>query len=634
MYRVVLTLARMKGAALGVLLRAGVLILILAPLISQGTGSVSLAWNASTNSGIAGYNIYYGNASHNYGNVVFAGTNLAMVVSGLPTGQTYYFAVTAVDSLGNESDFSNEISDSIAAVNQPPTISAIAAQSTYTGQPVTVSFTINDPDTGPNGLLLSAVSSNSGLVPSGNISFGGTGGNRTVTITPLAGQTGSAQISITVSDGSLTAQSSFTLTVADPPPDQPPTISAIAAQTTYTGRPISVSFTINDPDTALNSLSLSAFSSNSGLVPSGNMSFGGSGANRTLTITPAGGQTGSAQLSITVSDGILTAQTSFTLNVVQPVAMQTSDVGKSTVNGLFYESSVVRVPSAGALKLTVSTGGKYSGQILMAAGKYSFSGQFGTLCEATNVVARKGATPLSVYFVLKSAGTTPQLTGTVSDGTWTAQAFGEASAFSLKTNPAPYAGSYTLEIPGQQNSSLSVGNSYAALKVDGNGNVKMAGALADGSKISASAPLGPDGMWPLFVPLYKGQGLLIGWISFTNRLGDDLHGPVNWIKLPSAGGVVYPQGLTYESSALGSAFSSTGAQPLIFGSAQLEVGSTSDALLMSLKVSPRTGVFTANMLNRVTGKPVKFQGALLQKLNAGYGFLVVTNQSAPVVITP
>lgn len=631
MYQVVVTLARMKGAALRFLMRGG--FLILAPLISQGAGSVSLAWNASTNSGIAGYNVYYGTTSHGYVSEVSAGNNLAAMVSGLPTGYTYYFAVTAVDAFGNESDFSNEISYSIAAVNQPPTISAIANQTTYTGQPITLSFTINDPDTGPNNLLLSAISSNSGLVPNGNIVFGGSKANRTVTITPLAGQTGSAQIGITVSDGSLTAQSSFTLNVTEPPPDQPPTISAIATQTTYTGRPISVAFTVNDPDTSLSSLSLSAVSSNSGLVPNGNIVFGGSGANRTATITPLAGQTGSAQIGITVSDGILTAQSSFTLNVVQPVAMQTSDVGKSGFNGLFYESSAVRVQSAGALKLTVSTGGKYSGQVTMAAGKYSFSGQFGTFCEATNVVARKGATPLSVYFTLKSVGTAQQLTGTLSDGTWTAQVFGQASSFNLKTHPAPYMGTYTMEIPGQQNTP-SVGNAYASLKVDGNGNVKMAGALADGSKVSGSSPIGPDGTWPLFVPLYKGQGLLIGWISFTNRVSDDLHGAVNWIKTPSAGGTIYPQGLTYGSTALGSEFSKTGSQPLIFGSAQLEVGSSDNALLMSLKVSASTGIFTADMLNRITGKPVKFQGALLQKLNAGYGYLVVTNQSSPVLITP
>ena len=51
-------------------------------------------------------------------------------------------------------------------------------------------------------------------------------------------------------------------------------------------------FTVSDPDTALNLLTLSRGSSNPALVPTNNIVFGGSGANRTVTVTPAAGQTG------------------------------------------------------------------------------------------------------------------------------------------------------------------------------------------------------------------------------------------------------------------------------------------------------------------------------------------------------
>ena len=43
--------------------------------------------------------------------------------------------------------------------------------------------------------------------------FGGNGANRTVTVTPAAGQTGTANITVTVSDGSLSTPTSFQLTV-------------------------------------------------------------------------------------------------------------------------------------------------------------------------------------------------------------------------------------------------------------------------------------------------------------------------------------------------------------------------------------------------------------------------------------
>ena len=44
-------------------------------------------------------------------------------------------------------------------------------------------------------------------------------------------------------------------------------------------------------------------SSNPALVPAANIVFGGSGANRTVTITPAANQSGTATITLTVTDG-------------------------------------------------------------------------------------------------------------------------------------------------------------------------------------------------------------------------------------------------------------------------------------------------------------------------------------------
>src|SRR5262249_51225661 len=63
-------------------------------------------------------------------------------------------------------------------------------------------------------LQLSAASSNAGLVPIGNIVFGGSGANRTVTVTPAAGQTGSATITVTVNDGPNNTSTNFVVTVS------------------------------------------------------------------------------------------------------------------------------------------------------------------------------------------------------------------------------------------------------------------------------------------------------------------------------------------------------------------------------------------------------------------------------------
>ena len=79
------------------------------------SSSATLSWNANTESDVAGYKIYRANASGAYGaplgTVPTATTSY--VANGLQAGTTYFFAITAYDSAGNESAFSNEVSKSI-----------------------------------------------------------------------------------------------------------------------------------------------------------------------------------------------------------------------------------------------------------------------------------------------------------------------------------------------------------------------------------------------------------------------------------------------------------------------------------------------------------------------------------------
>src|SRR5437867_4201103 len=85
-----------------------------------------------------------------------------------------------------------------------------------------IAFTVGDAEMAPANLQLSAASSNPGLVPLGNIVFGGSGANRTVTVTPAAGQTGSATITVTVNDGPNNTSTNFVVTVSPAPPPPGP----------------------------------------------------------------------------------------------------------------------------------------------------------------------------------------------------------------------------------------------------------------------------------------------------------------------------------------------------------------------------------------------------------------------------
>jgi len=75
--------------------------------------SVTLAWNADSGTNIASYNLYYGSAPRTYTNAVSTGNVAQGTVPGLNTGATYYFAVTAVDNTGLESDYSNEVTNTV-----------------------------------------------------------------------------------------------------------------------------------------------------------------------------------------------------------------------------------------------------------------------------------------------------------------------------------------------------------------------------------------------------------------------------------------------------------------------------------------------------------------------------------------
>ena len=102
----------------------------------------------------------------------------------------------------------------VSAVNDHPTISDIPDQITGPGTPVgPIAFTVGDVETPADALALSAQSSDTTLAPTQNIVFGGSGANRTATITPAPGRTGEVTITIIVNDGSDTASDTFALTV-------------------------------------------------------------------------------------------------------------------------------------------------------------------------------------------------------------------------------------------------------------------------------------------------------------------------------------------------------------------------------------------------------------------------------------
>ena len=161
----------------------------------------------------------------------------------------------------------------------------------------------------------------------------------TLTFTPAANANGTATVTVTVQDNGGTAiggvatsaAQTFTLTVTAV--NDAPTLTSIANQTTMSGTATAaLAFTVGDAETAPGSLGLSATSSNLAFVPNANIVFGGSGAARTVTVTPVAGQSGTVTITLTASDGSLTGSTSFNLSVDGMGIWAQTYFGSATVN--------------------------------------------------------------------------------------------------------------------------------------------------------------------------------------------------------------------------------------------------------------------------------------------------------------
>jgi hypothetical protein len=79
------------------------------PPPTPSPGTAILEWDAVGASNLAGYRIHYGTASGSYPQAIEAGTSTTYTLDNLGSGTRYYFVVTAVDTSGQESGYSNEV---------------------------------------------------------------------------------------------------------------------------------------------------------------------------------------------------------------------------------------------------------------------------------------------------------------------------------------------------------------------------------------------------------------------------------------------------------------------------------------------------------------------------------------------
>lgn len=94
---------------------------LVSDLSTASAETLYLSWNSNTESDLSGYKVYYGTSSSSYTSINDLGNSNVAIIQNLNRGVQYHFAVTAYDSSGNESDFSEELVYTFQDVTPTPT---------------------------------------------------------------------------------------------------------------------------------------------------------------------------------------------------------------------------------------------------------------------------------------------------------------------------------------------------------------------------------------------------------------------------------------------------------------------------------------------------------------------------------
>ncbi len=341
------------------------------------------------------------------------------------------------------------------------------------------------------------------------------------------------------------------------------------------------------------------------------------------------------------------------LQVVANFVANPFSTRKGAYNGLFYEDDQVRLGQSGAFTFALTDKGTYSASLQIGSKKTRASGKLDLEGRATNVVNRPGTNALTIIWSV-ALDDSDEITGTVSDGSWTADLAGDRGVFN-KTNAAPQAGAYTLVLLGTPGGGVAPeGDSYGTVSVDANGVVKWKAFLADKTTISGKVPLSKDGECPLYAPLHGGKGAFLGWVAFADQSSSDFEGLISWIKpaLPST--PYYPEGFNSEAALLGSRYVAPGGtnrvlsltnSVVLLSGGNLSVSYTNDVVLgfggKVTNASPNSlvvnfnlgsGLFTGTFKPVGGTKAVPFKGAAVQKANYATGHFFGTNESGRVAL--
>jgi hypothetical protein len=274
--------------------------------------TVLFGWSPNSEPDLAGYKLYVGNQSRSYFQATNVGLATTFEVNGLQPGVSYYFALTAFNTSGLESDFTPELTYTIPQVvtNVPPALDPIAdailledsgaALIPLTGIKAGASNELQ-------ALAISAVSDNPALLSPLSVSYSSPATTGSLVLTPSANAFGTARVTVTVDDGQAQnnrTSRSFLVTVTAVN-DRPffaalPDINLVEGTSIY---PVTITGIDAGAPNESDSLAFSATSSRPDLLPNPQITYPNPDGTALLGLRPAAGTNGTAIISVTVNDG-------------------------------------------------------------------------------------------------------------------------------------------------------------------------------------------------------------------------------------------------------------------------------------------------------------------------------------------
>ncbi|MCM0082099.1 fibronectin type III domain-containing protein [Geomonas sp. Red32] len=336
--------------------------------------------NGSTLTDLAGYKVYLGSASHSYQQKIDVGKVTSYAASNLTAGSTYYFAVTAYDTAGNESSYSNEVTKTVAVSTYTVTATcyaggtltavgnsnvSTATNGTTTITSVTVaagssqSFTI----TPASGYAINGVSvDGNGIGPVTSYTFSSVGANHTIAASFVAASTSTGSSSssggviFAVNSGGASYTNSSGLTYSadtafsgGTPGGTTATISGTTEGPLYQSERYGTSFSYNIP-AANGTYNVTLKFAESYFTASGKRIFSvavnGTTAVSNLDIYAKVGANAAYDVTVPVS------VTNGTINVVL-----TASVNNAEIRGIKVAAATSTAPASGTVAFATNAGG-------------------------------------------------------------------------------------------------------------------------------------------------------------------------------------------------------------------------------------------------------------------------------------